>query len=621
MTTSTDKKSPPVEPSGWLLCLLLAGVTAAVYGRSLLFEFTNFDDPEYVVENPHVRAGLSVAGLAWAFTTTHQANWHPLTWLSLMLDAEISGPKAGAFHFTNLALHVASTLLLFFVLDRMTGARGKSAFVAALFGVHPLHVESVAWIAERKDVLSTFFWFLTLFAWLRHREAPSPRRYGLVILFFSLGLLAKPMLVSLPLVLLLLDVWPLGRLRFGSAKGAPGTVPPATLVREKLPLFALSAASSAVTLYAQHAGGALATFEYYPLSARIANALVAYATYILKTFLPIRLAALYPLPPTTFPAGRVALSAAFLVTVTGAALRATTRRPYLTVGWLWFLITLFPVIGIVQVGLQAMADRYTYVPLVGIFLAVAWGIPELLSRDQRYPGSRVLAAAGTAWIAVLAVLAYRQVGYWRDGIGLFERTIAITGENSVARNNLGSAYYKRDGPGDLERSVEQYSEAVRINPRYWMAFNNLAGALMRLGRKEEAIARWTDAIRIKPDFVAARCNLAGALIGQGKLEEGIAHCADALRSEPNAACAHYNLAMGLLRQGRLDEAGAHFTAALPADPGSLDALLNLGVVRARQGKLDEAIERFTEVLRIDPANEAARHNLERARSRRQGGGT
>ncbi len=593
------------RPPAWIAALLLALVTVAVYGRTVRFGFTNFDDPEYVVENPQVRDGLTMEGLRWAFTTTHQANWHPLTWLSLMLDAEISGTDPRMFRLANLAFHLASTLLLFFFLDRMTRSRAPSILVAALFAVHPLHVESVAWIAERKDVLSTVFWFWTLHAWLSYLKTPSPRRYGAVVLLFALGLLAKPMLVTLPLVVLLLHHWPLNR---------------RPRIPETLPLFALSLLSSAATLYAQHAGGALGTFETYPLVARVENAAVAYATYVGKALVPTRLAALYPHPGTTIPVTHVALAAAFLAGVTAVAWAARKTRPYLAVGWLWYLVTLFPVIGIVQVGAQARADRYTYVPLVGIFIAMAWGIEDLLPETARR-FRRAAAVAAIVWVGALSVLAWVQAGYWRDGVTLFERTVALTRKNSMAENNLGAAYYKRNGPGDLERSVTHYAEAVRLNPTYVVALNNLAGALAKLGRTEEALARWTDAVRVKPDHVPALCNLAGALIKTGSLDDGIRHCSQALRIEPDAACAHYNLGMALLRRGDLAGAGDHLAATVRVEPRSTDALLNLGVVRTRQGRLDEAIECFTEVMRIDPGHEGARHNLERAQRRKRGDGT
>jgi len=593
------------RPPLGLALLLLVLVTAAVYGRTLAFDFTNFDDPEYVVENSVVRSGLTWEGLRWAFTTYHQANWHPLTWLSLMLDAELAGTRAWLFRSTNLALHVANTLLLFLALDRMTRSRARSAVVAALFAVHPLHVESVAWIAERKDVLSSLFGFLALLAWLRYLKDPAPRRHCTVVVLFALGLLAKPMLVTFPLLLLLLDFWPLRRR-------------PAIL--EKLPLLALSLLSSGITLYAQYAGGALGTVETYPIAARIENALIAYAAYVGKALLPIRLAALYPHPGAAIPAMQVALAAAFLAAATVGALAARRTRPYLTVGWLWFLVTLFPVIGIVQVGAQSMADRYMYLPLVGLSVALVWGVGELV---QAHAARLRTAVAGLAlaWIGALAALAFVQAGYWRDGVTLFERTLALTRRNAMAENNLGAAYFRRDRPGDLERSVIHYAEAVRLNPRYVVALNNLAGALAKLGRTEEAIARWNIAVRVKPDHVPSLCNLAGALFRIGNLDEAIRRCSEALRVDPDAACAHYNLGMAYLRQGNLEGAGEHLAATLRIEPRSVDALVNLGVVRTRQGRSDEGIVLFRRVLQIDPAHAGARHNLERALRRSRGGGT
>jgi tetratricopeptide (TPR) repeat protein len=593
----------------WIAAVLLAA-GLAVYSRTLGFGFTNFDDPEYVVENPQVRAGLSVESVRWAFTTTHQANWHPLTWLSLMLDAEMGGVDGRAFHRTNVALHLAATLLLFAALDRMTRARWPSAWVAALFAVHPLHVESVAWIAERKDVLSAALGFGTLLAWARWVERPSRGRYALALGLFVSGLLAKPMLVTLPFALLLLDAWPLGRL--AGEGGWIGRAP--LLLREKIPFFALAAASSAITVAAQRAGGALATFESYPIAWRLGNALISYVLYLRDTFWPSGLAVFYPHPRAELGAVAPALAGLLLAGITGLAWRMRGSRPYVAVGWLWFVGTLVPVIGLVQVGLQARADRYSYVPSVGIFVIAAWGLAEWAGGAGGARGIRRRAAFAFACVstAALAAAGWVQAGYWRDGITLFERAVAVTGENAVARNNLGSAYYRRNGPGDLERSVEHYAEAVRIHPRYAVAFNNLAGALMRLGRTDEAIARWQDAVRAKPDYVAAHCNLGGALIRAQRIDEGVEHCREAMRLDPNASCAHYNLGLVALKADRLREAESHFAEAVRIDPTYVDSRLNLGVVRAKLGRLGDAADQFREVLRLDPGNEMARLNLERA---------
>jgi Flp pilus assembly protein TadD len=580
---------------------LLALLVLAVYGQTLAFGFVDYDDPEAVVTNPWVQRGLGWEGLRWAFTSFYFANWIPLTWLSFMLDAEIAGLDPRMFHLTNLLLHTASTLLLFGLLDRATGDRWKSAWVAALFAIHPLHVESVAWVAERKDVLCTLFWFLSMLLWLRWIERPGALRYAGVILSFSLGLLSKPMLVTLPFVLLLFDHWPLARHRENALL---------PLVREKLPLLALAAASSATTVIAQRAGGALGGLDAYPLSARLANAVLSYATYLKQTFWPVGLAVFYPHPGKDVPLGAWLGAALVLVLFTAlvAALRRT--RPYLAVGWLWYLGTLVPVIGIVQVGWQAHADRYTYLPLVGIFILLAWGVPDLLGRRPRW-----LAAGAIASLSAAAWLAFQQCGHWRATIPLFERTLEVTKNNAIAHNNLASAYYARKAPGDLERSAAHYAEAIRIDPANTGALNSLAGVLLELGRAEEAIDRWSELSRRKPRATAALCNLCGALTQLGRLAEAEQRCVQALRVDPKAACAHYNLGHLHLAQSRIPEAESEFEAAVRIAPLDVNSRISLGVVLATQGRFDRAIAQYVEALRLDPSNPVARSNLDRIRAR------
>ena len=587
------------EAPAWLACLVLALSVLAVYGQTLGFGFISYDDPQYVVSNPWVQRGLTWDGVRWAFTTYYFSNWFPLTWLSLMLDAEIAGVDPRIFHLTNLLLHTANTLLLFHLLDRATGARWKSAWVAALFAVHPLHVESVAWVAERKDVLSTLFWFLTMLLWLRWVERPGAVRYAGVIVSFTLGLLSKSMLVTLPFALLLFDFWPLGRHR-----GA-GLL---SLVREKLPLLALAAVSSVTTAIAQRASGTLANLDTLPVAARLANAVDSYAAYLQQTLWPTGLAVFYPHPGSEVPLASW-LGAALVLAVISAGVAILRRsRPYLAVGWLWYLGTLLPVIGIVQVGFQARADRYTYVPLVGIFILLAWGIPDLLGRRVR-----LLAAGAIASLAASAWLAYLQCGYWRDSILLFERALEVTGENAVARNNLASAYYQRNAPGDLERAVAHYAKTIRMEPSYAPSLNSLAVALLKLGRAEEAIDRWSQAVGMTPRYTEALCNLCGALSQVGRLAEAERRCTQALRVDPQAACAHSNLGHLYLQQSRIPEAETHLEAAVRIAPLATDSRVSLGVMFMKQNRLEEAIAQFAEVLRLDPSNQIARSNLDRIR--------
>jgi Tfp pilus assembly protein PilF len=594
------------------IAVLLVLTVGAVFGQTVGFGFTNYDDPEYVAANPHVLGGLTWDSVLWAFTTTAQANWHPLTWISLMADVEIHGRNPGAMHLTNVILHAIATVLLFLALDAMTRARGRSAFVAALFAVHPLRVESVAWIAERKDLLCGVFWMAALLAWVAWARSPSRPRRVLVASCMAMGALAKPMIVTLPAALLLLDYWPLGRLR-------PGTW--VRRVTEKADLWAIAAFSSTATVVAQTSGGAVGSLDLFPWTARVANALVSYLVYLAQAVWPRGLAAIYPHPGAAASTWVAWLAAAVLACVSILAWVLRHRLPWLAVGWAWYVGTLVPVIGIIQVGLQSRADRYTYLPLVGIFVVVVWGVHALAAGWLERPVGRRVGATVVAGaiVAGYGVVAWHQVRFWRDGVMLFERAVAVTGANAVARNNLGSAYYRRGQPGDLQRSVEHYSEAVRISPTYAVAFNNLAGALLQLQRADEAEAAWRRALALRPGYTAAACNLAGVLLKSERLDEAMEWCRQALRADPDAGCAHYNLGMAFLRMGRLDAAGEHLAASVRSEPDYPDARVNWGVVLARQGRITEAIEQFRVALDLDPGHTGARHNLERAEARSRGG--
>ncbi len=444
-----------------LICFLLVAATVAVYWQVHGFSFVLMDDQVYVMSNQHVLGGITAKSVAWAFRTNFQANWHPLTWISLMLDANIGGGKPGAFHVTNVVLHVLNTLLLFAFLRRSTRQTWPSAVVAALFALHPLHVESVAWVTERKDVLSTFFWLLALLAYVEYARRPRLRTYMLVVAAFALGLMAKPMLVSLPIVLLLMDAWPLGRVvqspkskvesrdpglrgvvESGKWKaesreqdGAPRSLLFPTpysllpLLVEKLPLFAMAAGSCVVTVWAQGSGGAIVSAHAISLGERVANALVAYVGYIVKMIYPLNLAAPYPHPYSSLPAWQVIGSGVLLAAVTAGAVASARKAPYVTVGWLWYVITLIPVIGVVQVGQQAMADRYTYVPLIGLFVVIAWGVPEavnaLMAGRDKARLSRMWAVLAGVLIVGLMANTYQQVGYWKDSLSLYQRALVI----------------------------------------------------------------------------------------------------------------------------------------------------------------------------------------------------
>jgi Flp pilus assembly protein TadD len=564
-----------------------------------------------------------------------------------MLDVELYGLDAGGHHVTNLLFHVASTLLLFGLLRRTTGQAGPSAFVAALFAIHPLHVESVAWVAERKDVLSTLLWLLTVWAWVRYAAAPRLGRYLLVVLLFALGLMAKPMLVTLPLTLLLLDWWPLRRFRPGEAGGGgatglvTGLVP---LVVEKIPLLVLSAISSALTLHAQRAGGALVSLRSIPLRERIPGAILALAGYLWKMLWPAHLSVFYPHDAAMRPAWQILGAALLLAALTAAAFWLARRAPYALMGWLWYVGTLVPVIGLVQVGGQAMADRYTYVPLIGIFIAIAWGAADLARARPRLRG--VLAAGGAVAVLSLAVATRAQAAFWSSDIALFERAVHATSGNALAHNNLGLAFFR---DGRTQEAIAHYREALRIEPTDSFARRNLAYALLeegrfaealeqytklldllpgdpetrfhmaralqRLGRPAEAVARYTEALRLKPDFEQARNNLANLLAAEGRLDEAVVQYRAALAHAPDNPNVRYNLARALLRRGELHEAGALLEEALRLKPDFPEAHNTLGLIRAREGRPHEAASHFAEALRLRPGYEEARRNLEALRAR------
>jgi len=501
------------------LCLALVAACLAAYLQVQDFEFNTCDDDMYVYDNPMVRGGLSGAGVRWAFTAFHAANWHPLTWLSHQLDCQLYGLRAGGHHLTNLFFHVANTLLLFLFLAHTTREVWASVLVAALFAVHPMHVESVAWVAERKDVLSTFFWLAVMWAYAWYVAAPLVWRYLAVLLLFALGLMAKPMLVTLPLVLLLLDYWPLGRLPDESSKAARGRPRPLTqprlkqvrpLLTEKLPLLALTAFSCVITLIAQKSAGAMMSLAGLPLTERLANAMVAYVSYIRKVFWPYPMAFFYPLTPVPW---WQALSAALLLAViSGVVWRTRRRRPYLLVGWLWFLGTLVPVIGLVQVGGQAMADRYTYVPYIGLFIMLAWGLREAVASLPRF---KALVAASVLLLLAASVYAtWRQAGYWQDSEALFHHALKVTKNNYMAYNHLGMALNLQ---GRYAQAAEMFKKTIEISPAYSHAYNNLAITYAYRGRLDEAVELFKTAIRLNPKHTGFYRNLAEAYRQQGKL--------------------------------------------------------------------------------------------------------
>ena len=552
------------DPTPWVSLGLLVAVAGA-YWPVRRFGFVRFDDPLYVTENPHVLGGLTLPGLQWAFTSGHAANWHPVTWLSHMLDVQIFGVDAGAHHAMSALLHVVTSALLFSALFRMTRCALPSLLVAALFALHPLHVESVAWVAERKDVLSACFWMLTLLAYDRYVRNPAARRFGWVVLFFALGLMSKPMVVTLPFVLLLLDAWPLRRLALW-----PTWASMRPMLLEKLPLFALSAASAAVTVLAQSRGGAVASSARLPLTERLGNAVVSYGAYIGKMLWPAHLAAYYPYPDP-LPATHVALGAVVLVATSVVAVRLARRRPYVLVGWLWYLGTLVPVIGIVQVGTQAMADRYSYLPLVGLFVALAWALHDLTEADPRRRRP-VLLVAG-ALVVLCTAVTRSQVRHWESSRTLWTHALAVKSGNYAAHTYLGNALANA---GSVDSAIAEYAEALRLNPDFPEAHNNLGPALVSQGRTDAAISHFAAAIRLRPDYADAHNNLGVALASQGKLEAAVAAYREALRIDPEHAHAHGNLGLALFALGRTADARAQLSLALQRNPARQDVRTALG---------------------------------------------
>jgi tetratricopeptide (TPR) repeat protein len=601
------------------VCLFLVLATLTVYWQVGNYEFVNLDDDMYITENSHVQEGLSRESATWAFTTSKVANWHPVTWLSHMLDVELYGLNPRGHHLTNVFFHLVNTLLLFLLLKRMTGGLWRSGFVAALFGLHPLHVESVAWVAERKDVLSTLFWMLSIWAYLGYVKRPGVKRYLLILLLFALGLMAKPMLVTLPCVLLLLDYWPLERIHFGQAgnsRTAPG--PPAViaytprkqafrLIYEKTPLFLLAAVSSVVTFLVQKSGGAVGALEAYPVKIRVANALLSYFRYMVKMVWPQNLAVFYPHPGQNVPMWQAAAAGLLLLLISIVVIRAARRQPYLPVGWFWYIGTLVPVIGLVQVGAQAMADRYTYVPLIGLFVMVAWGVPDLLA-GWRY-SKPALASVATLLLATLMVCTSLQIKHWENGLTLFEHTLRVTSNNSQIHNNLGNVLTKK---GRLQEAISHYSKALEINPHYAAAHSNLGVALAGQGRLEDAITHYSAALRLRPQSPQTHNNLGVALYGLGDLPGAIENYTSAVHLKPDYAEAHNNLGNGLAQQGRLTEAEVHYGKALTIKPDYPEAHNNLGVALARQGKFNAAINHFAQALRLKDDYTQARVNLELA---------
>jgi protein O-mannosyl-transferase len=589
-----------------LAALLLVGVTWSVFAPVRDFDFVNYDDLEFIVNNRHVAGGLTLENVRWAFANPYLGTGGPITWLSHMLDVELFGLDAGRHHVTSVVIHVVNAVLLLWLLWRLTGSVRRSALVAALFALHPLHVESVAWVFQRKDVLSTFFLFLTVAVYARYAERPQARRYLIVMLLFALGLLSKPMLVTLPFILLLLDIWPLGRLPPGPGFGARFP----RLAIEKLPLAGLALAAIVATFAAQRQIGAVSPLEHIPLDLRLSNAVVSYVAYLGKTLWPVDLVPYYPYRaavPLSLAAGSLALLAA----LTAAAAAAVRRLPAVTVGWFWYLGTLVPVIGIVQVGGHAMADRFTYVPLVGVFIAVAWGAASLRARWCMHPS--VPAAIAVAVILGCAAASRAQVMHWRDGVALWEHAVEATPHSSRAHANLGVAYA---GEGRTLDAIRHYREAIRLGPPSAHAHNNLALALRDLGRDQEALPHAQEAVRLRPDYANGHGNLAGLLAQSGRFDEAVHHYREAVRLDPTQVLARAGLALSLRETGRLDDAIAQILTALEMAPTEARLHYAAGILLMDASRETEARARFQEALRLQPGYTDAARALQELANRR-----
>jgi tetratricopeptide (TPR) repeat protein len=546
----------PPRPASFALALALALLTVAAFLPLRHNGFILFDDPAYLTRNPQVGAGLSWGALAWAFTGTASDNWHPLTWVSHMLDVTLFGMNPAAHHLSSLLLHTLNAVLLFALLAALTGRRWPSALAAALFAVHPLHVESVAWASERKDLLAGLFWVLTLGSYLRYARRPGARRYAVTALCLGLGLLSKQMTVTLPLVLLLLDWWPLGRFAAGPQGAAlPAGRTPARLVAEKIPLFALAGAAGAVTLLVQRGSGAVKGLDLIPLAPRAFNALVAYVRYLGKTLWPFELAALYPHPGPALRLDAVFGALAVLLALSAAAVDLRHRRPWLAFGWAWYLCTLLPVIGIVQVGWQSMADRYTYLPLIGIFVALCW---EAAARTGSGPARRAAVAASLLLLAGLGALSRRQSATWHDSVSVFEQAVGATRDNLLAEYYLGKAQRLAGNPAEAIRHLR---EAIRINPRYPGVSAELGTILAERGDFEGAARAYERALQLEPPSAPLLNNLGFALAQLGRHEQALRRFEAALRLDPRHALAHANAAAALAHLGRDAEAQEHLRAA------------------------------------------------------------
>jgi tetratricopeptide (TPR) repeat protein len=571
----------------------LVAITWLVFGQTVHYDFVDYDDNNYVYANPTITSGLTPHGIIRAFSGTHSRNWHPVTTISHMLDCQLWGLRAGGHHFTNIVLHTLAVVLLFLILQQMTSSIWRSAFVAAVFAIHPLRVESVAWISERKDVLSAVFFMLTLGAYVRYVRYPSVGRYLTMSSLFVLGLMSKPMLVTVPFVLLLLDYWPLKRfgVRFSARR----------VILEKIPLFTLSAAAGVATLWAQQSS--VAPVEQLPLISRIGNGLVSCVIYVRQMIWPVQLAVFYPHPEDKLPGWEIGLAILVLAMVSVGAITLRRKYPYLITGWFWYLAMLLPVIGLIQVGSQAHADRYTYLPQIGLYILLSWAIADaLVSRFQR----RILAVTACVAIIALAWTARIQASYWRNGESLWKHTLTVTSGNFIAHNGLGHFLLSH---GRLDEAIEQLQIAVNIDPNFPEAQKNLSVALTEKGRTDEAIAHLQTLVKEYPNEAEGHYNLGNALLKKGDSRSAIAAYEKALSTQVRYPVAHYNLGIALDQNGRIDEAIAQYQEAVQEEPNYAEAYYLLGNDLLRKARVDDAIAAYERALKSRARYPEVENNL------------
>jgi len=591
------------EKQKLIVYLALIVVTFAVFWQVNQYDFVNFDDQCYVIQNIHIQSGITPDGIRWAFSTKYTELWHPLIWLSFMFDYQLFGLIAGGYHLTNLILHILSTLLLFWLFNRMTGAIWKSAFVAAVFALHPLHVESVAWIAERKDVLSAFFWMLTLCLYVYYTERPAVKRYILVLFSFVLALMSKPMVVTLPVIMVLLDYWPLGR--FESQKSGncmTGAVSPKAafkLLREKIPFFILSAVLVIITLYNPDN----TDHKLFPLDARIANALVSLVTYLEKTFWPHDMAIFYPFS-LKLPLWQVLGSGFLIIFASTAVILMAKRYPYLLVGWLWYMITLLPVIGIIQIWLYSAADRYHYLPSIGIAVMLAWGLPALIKNKNTR--KKILFPTAIAFLAILSILSWQQCGYWKNSIELWNHTLQVTKNNDIAHTNRGAVYAEL---GQYQRAVEDYNEVIKLRPGNFLAYYNRGNMYAALKQYQRAIEDYNEVIRMKPDHADSYNNRGWTYFKQGFYQLAFKDLDEVIRLKRDNADAYNNRGGAYFKRGQYQTAIEDFDKAIRLKQDYADAYNNRGGAYFKRGQYQPAIDDYNKAIRLKQDYADAYNNL------------